>query len=107
MLAGLMLTFQQKTKSPWASNLPIFVFTYLLDEGYKQLANINEAKEMTWSYFTFSLRDKLCTGMLRKNLKDIKDTFIRKRCLKSILPKMDLKIIIARGILIHPDLVNL
>jgi hypothetical protein len=25
--------FQQKIKSPWTSNLPIFVFTYLLDEG--------------------------------------------------------------------------
>ncbi|RIA95626.1 hypothetical protein C1645_816450 [Glomus cerebriforme] len=32
----------KEIKSPWASNLPIFVFTYLLDEGYKQLANNNE-----------------------------------------------------------------
>src|SRR5207248_9074567 len=34
--------FQQKIKSPWASNLPITVFTYLLDEGYEQLSNANE-----------------------------------------------------------------
>ena len=40
--ADRIRAFQQKIKSPWASNLPIFVFTYLLDEGYKQLANANE-----------------------------------------------------------------
>jgi hypothetical protein len=33
--ADRVRAFQQKIKSPWASNLPIFVFTYLLDEGYK------------------------------------------------------------------------
>ncbi len=34
--------FQQKVKSPWASNLPITIFTYLLEEGNKQLSNLNE-----------------------------------------------------------------
>ena len=40
--ADRIRAFQQKIKSPWASNLPITVFTYLLDEGYKQLSNANE-----------------------------------------------------------------
>jgi hypothetical protein len=34
--------FQQKRKTPLASNLSIFVFTYLLDERYKQLSNTNK-----------------------------------------------------------------
>ncbi|CAB5189603.1 unnamed protein product [Rhizophagus irregularis] len=40
--ADRIRAFQQNIKSPWASNLPIFMFTYLLDKGYKQLANMNE-----------------------------------------------------------------
>src|SRR5437764_443779 len=47
--ADKIRAFQQKIKSSWASNLPITitvftVFTYLLDEGYKQLSNANDSK---------------------------------------------------------------
>src|SRR4051794_27601540 len=37
--ADRIRAFQQKIKSPWASNLPISMFTY---EGYIQLSNTNE-----------------------------------------------------------------
>jgi hypothetical protein len=40
--ADRIRTLQQKIKSTWASDFPINVFTYLLDEGYKQLSNANE-----------------------------------------------------------------
>ena len=57
--ADRIRAFQQKIKSPWASNLPITVFTYLLDEGYKQLSNVNEelpskGNDMELFHFNFN-----------------------------------------------------
>src|SRR5436190_612391 len=84
--ADRIRAFQQKIKSPWASNLPIFVFTYLLDEGYKQLANINEAlpskgNDMELFHFLSAGPHVIdyAPGMLRKNLKDIEDLILNKR----------------------------
>jgi hypothetical protein len=136
--------FQQKIKSPWASNLPIYVFTYLLDEGYKQLANINEtlpSKGNDMELFHFLSAGphviNYAPGILIKNLKDIEDLILNKRFVPfPPRPKafqLDLNSdphihqqsapeeypskdgfennrqlnVIARGILIHPDLVNL
>ncbi|PKK59575.1 hypothetical protein RhiirC2_287194 [Rhizophagus irregularis] len=84
--ADRIRAFQQKIKSPWASNLPIFVFTYLLDEGYKQLANMNEtlpSKGNDMELFHFLSAGphviNYAPGMLRKNLKDIEDLILNKR----------------------------
>ncbi|CAB5387093.1 unnamed protein product [Rhizophagus irregularis] len=90
--ADRIRAFQQKIKSPWASNLPIFVFTYLLDEGYKQLANMNE---------TLPSKDLNSDPHIHQQPipeeYPSKDGFENNRQLN----------VIARGILIHPDLVNL
>ncbi|CAB4432667.1 unnamed protein product [Rhizophagus irregularis] len=84
--ADRIRAFQQKIKSPWTSNLPIFVFTYLLDEGYKQLANMNEtlpSKGNDMELFHFLSAGphviNYAPGMLRKNLKDIEDLILNKR----------------------------
>ncbi|PKY17562.1 hypothetical protein RhiirB3_522092 [Rhizophagus irregularis] len=58
--ADRIRAFQQNIKSPWASNLPIFMFTYLLDKGYKQLANMNE----TLPSKGFSLKDNVIIDAL-------------------------------------------
>ncbi|GET55119.1 hypothetical protein GLOIN_2v1490054 [Rhizophagus irregularis DAOM 181602=DAOM 197198] len=142
--ADRIRAFQQKIKSPWASNLPIFVFTYLLDEGYKQLANMNEtlpSKGNDMELFHFLSAGphviNYAPGMLRKNLKDIEDLILNKRFVpfppRPKAYQLDLNSdphihqqpipeeypskdgfennrqlnVIARGILIHPDLVNL
>jgi len=142
--ADRIRAFQQKIKSPWASNLPIFVFTYLLDEGYRQLANVNEtlpSKGNDMELFHFLSAGphviNYAPGMLRKNLKDIEDLILNKRFIPfPPRPKafqLDLNSdphihqqsapeeypskdgfennrqlnVIARGILIHSDLVNL
>jgi hypothetical protein len=135
---------QQKIKSPWASNLPNFVFTYLLDEGYKQLANTNESlpskgNDMELFHFLSAGPHVInyAPVMLRKNLKDIEDLILNKRFVpfpprpkafqldlyndphihQQLAPEeypskdgfennRQLNVI-ARGILIHPDLVNL
>ena len=77
--ADRIRAFQQKIKSPWASNLSIMVFTYLLDEGYKQLSADNEelpSKGNDMELFHFfsagPTSNKLSPGMLRKKfgLKD-------------------------------------
>src|SRR5437763_5197422 len=78
--ADRIRAFQQKIKSPWASKLHITVFTYLLNEGYKQLSNANEdlpSKGNDMELFHF-----LSAGphdALRKNLKDIEDLILNKR----------------------------
>src|SRR2546421_279944 len=73
--ADRIRAFQQKIKSPWASNLPITVFTYLLDEGYKQLSNANEdspSKDNDMELFHFLSRDKLCPRNVKKEFKRYK-----------------------------------
>ncbi|UZO22448.1 uncharacterized protein OCT59_014811 [Rhizophagus irregularis] len=132
--ADRIRAFQQKIKSPWTSNLPIFVFTYLLDEGYKQLANMNEtlpSKGNDMELFHFLSAGphviNYAPGMLRKNLKDIEDLILNKRFVpfppRTKAYQLDLNSdpypskdgfennrqlnVIARGILIRPDLVNL
>jgi hypothetical protein len=142
--ADRIRAFQQKIKSPWASNLPINVFTYLLDEGYKQLSNVNEdlpSKGNDMELFHFLSAGphviNYAPGMLRKNLKDIEDLILNKRFTpfppRPKTLQLDLNNdphihqppipeeypskdgyennrqlnVIARGILIHPDLVNL
>src|SRR3989440_5920193 len=138
--------FQQKVKSPWASNLPITVFTYLLNEGYKQLTSANEdlpskGNDMELFHFLSAGNQviNVAPSILRKNLKDIEYLILNKRFTpfpprpKSL--QLDLTLnsdphihqppipeespskdgyennrqlnIIARGILIHPGLVNL
>ena len=70
----------------WAINLPIFVFTYLLDKGYKQLANVNEdipSKGNDTELFHFLSAGphviNYAPGMLKKHLKDIQDLTLNKR----------------------------
>ena len=136
--------FQQKIKSPWASNLHITVFKYILDEGYKQLSNANEelpSKGNDMELFHFLSAGphviNYAPGMLRKNLKEIEDLILKKRFTpfppRPKTLQLDLNNdphihqppipeeypskdgyennrqlnVIARGILIHPDLVNL
>src|ERR1043166_5354543 len=84
--ADRIRAFQQKIKSPWASNLPINVFTYLLNQGYKQLSNANEdlpSKGNDMELFHFLSAGphviNYAPGMLRKNLKDIEDLILNKR----------------------------
>ena len=141
--ADRIRAFQQKIKSPWASNLPIFVFTYLLDEGYKQLANNetlpSKGNDMELFHFLSAGPHVInyAPVMLRKNLKDIEYLILNKRFVPfPPRPKIFLLDlyhdphihqqsapeeypskdgfennrqlnVIARGILIHPDLVNL
>src|SRR5437763_924914 len=145
--ADRIRAFQLKIKSPWASNLPIFVFTYLLDEGYKQLANAGEdipdipSKGNDMELFHFLSAGphviNYAPGMLRKNLRDIEDLILNKRFTPFPPRPKTLQLgsnndshihqppipeeypskdgygnnrqlnVTARGILVHPDLVNL
>ncbi|RGB37095.1 hypothetical protein C1646_757345 [Rhizophagus diaphanus] len=88
--------FQQKIKSPWASNLPIFVFTYLLDEGYKQLVNMNETLPSKAYQLDLNSDPHIHQQPIPEEYPS-KDGFENNRQLN----------VIAREILIHPDLVNL
>src|SRR2546425_972718 len=81
--ADRIRAFQQKIKSPWASNLPISVFTYLLDEGHKHANEDLPSKDNDMELFHFLSASLHVTNyapeMLRKNLKDIKDLILHKR----------------------------
>ena len=62
--------------------MSIFVFTYLLDERYKQLANANDdlpSKGYEMELFHFLSAGphviNYAPGMLKKHLKDIRDFF--------------------------------
>lgn len=130
--------YQQKTKSSWASNLPIMVFTYLLNEGYKQLST--DSEELPSKGNDMELFHFLSAGphvinnahaIMKKNSKYIEDLILKKRFIpfpqrpKALLnsdqhpyiheeyPSKDgfennrQLNVIARGILLHPYLVNL
>lgn len=139
--ADRIRAFQQKIKSPWASNLPISVFTYLLNVGYGHLANADEVlptkgndMELFHFYSAGPHVINYAPGMLKKHLKDIEDLILNKRFVPfPPRPKLDIKSdphihqqpapeeypskdgyennrqlnVIARAILIHPNLVNL
>ena len=84
--ADRIRAFQQKIKSPWASNLPITVFTYLLKEGYRKLSNEDndlpsKGNDMELFHFLSAGPHVInyAPGMLRKNLKDIEDLILNKR----------------------------
>jgi hypothetical protein len=58
-LIRIEFALSNKKLIPLGEQFTIFGFTYLLDEGYKQLANMNERylqRVMIWSYFTSSLQ---------------------------------------------------
>ena len=83
--ADRIRTFQKIIKSPWASNLPISVFAYLLEEGCKQLANSNNNESLPLKGNDMELFHFLSAGphvinyapgMLRKNLKYIEDLIL-------------------------------
>jgi hypothetical protein len=73
----------RKIKLPWASNLPMTVFTsYLLDEGNKQLSNADEYLPSKGDGMELSSADSHAinyAGMLGKNLIDIEDFILNKR----------------------------
>ncbi|GBC43975.1 uncharacterized protein OCT59_014803 [Rhizophagus irregularis] len=136
--ADRIRAFQQKIKSPWASNLPIIVFTYLLDEGYKQLANMMKPYRQVFHFLSAGPHViNYAPSMLRKNLKDKEDLILNKWFVpfppRPKAYQLDLNSdshihqqpipeeypskdgfennrqlnVIAKGILIHPDLMNL
>ncbi|CAG8603188.1 5982_t:CDS:1 [Funneliformis mosseae] len=128
--ADRICAFQQKIKSPWASNLSLPVFLYLLNEGCNQLGNAVPLKGNDMELFHFLSAGphviNFAPGMLRKNLKDIEDLILNQKFIpfpprpKSIQQPLPEEYppkdgyenrrqltVIARTILIHPDLVNL
>ncbi|CAG8581889.1 5931_t:CDS:2 [Funneliformis mosseae] len=139
--ADRICALQKRIKSPWASNLSLPVFLYLLSEGYNQFGNAVPLKGNDMELFHFLSAGphviNYAPGMLRKNLKDIEDLILNQKFIpfpprpKSITrdlnhdphihqqpppeeypPKDGYENsrqlnVIARAILIHPDLVNL
>jgi len=83
--------FQQKITSSYVNNLPISVFVYLLNEGYKQLSNgSNEDLSSKCNDIDASPHSPhvITTNHVlgKKNLKDIEDLILNKRSI--LLPRM-------------------
>jgi hypothetical protein len=64
-------------QSSWASNLPVAVFTYLLDEGYKQLCDVNDSPLKNGDSTSHAINH--APRMPGKNLKDTKNSNSNKR----------------------------
>ncbi|CAG8716548.1 1181_t:CDS:2, partial [Funneliformis mosseae] len=132
--------FIQRLLMHFGSNLPISVFTYLLEIGFKQLAKEMPLKGNDMELFHFLSAGphviNYAPGMLRKNLKNIEELILVHMFIPfPPRPKLQLDLnsdphihqppipeeyppkdgfennrqlnVIARAILIHPDLVNL
>ncbi|RIA96691.1 hypothetical protein C1645_358234 [Glomus cerebriforme] len=130
--------FQKKLRSPWASNLPMTIFTKLITEGY----NILNDKELTtkgndMELFHFLSAGPLVINHAQQNLNEMQDLILNKKFIPfpprpkpiyedtieyiqlmqeraqyEYLPKDGYEKshhlnVIARAILIHPDLVDL
>ncbi|CAG8663982.1 14679_t:CDS:1 [Funneliformis mosseae] len=139
--ADRVFAFQQKIKSPWASNLSLPVFLYLLNEGSNQLGDSVPLKGNDMELFHFlSAGPRVIAqapGVLLKNLKAIEDLILNQKFIPFPPRPKSLQLdsnndphdhqqpppeeyppkdgyensrqlnVIARAILIHPDLVIL